>query len=182
MKQNIDSLYDFINAAEKSRKYAPNSAAGLRSALRLFQKELNEEEKSSTSLFRQNFNQIYQQVVNKNISSYNASSLDVYRKRILRLLSDYEKYGIDPTKLSTWTPKVRMVIRDTTKLKKQPPIQKAMRYEVLTTRDQDYEIPFGSITLVIPNTEKAKTALLEGKFKDVAVKLTVLSKSLEDSA
>lgn len=62
------------------------------------------------------------------------------------------------------------------------PVQKVMRYEVATARDQGYEIPFGSITLVIPNTEKAKTALLEGKFKDVAEKLTVLSKSLEDSA
>ncbi len=62
------------------------------------------------------------------------------------------------------------------------PIQKAMRYEVATTRGQGYEIPFGSITLVIPNTEKAKTALLEGKFKDVAEKLSILSKSLEENA
>lgn len=60
-------------------------------------------------------------------------------------------------------------------------IRKEMRYDVTASRDRGYEIPFGSIKLVIPNTEKAKTALLEGKFAEVAEKLTALSKLLEDS-
>lgn len=61
-------------------------------------------------------------------------------------------------------------------------IQKSLSYRVSDASRQGYEIPFGNITLVLPNTEKAKTALLEGKFKEVAEKLTILSKSLEDSS
>lgn len=43
-----------------------------------------------------------------------------------------------------------------------------------------YEIPFGHIKLIIPNIEKARDVLLGGEFKEVADKLTVLSKLVED--
>ncbi len=112
MKQLTDALKDFITVAQKSRKYNPNSAAGLRTALRLFEKELNEEEKNSLQLFQENLEQIYQQVLNKNLSSYTAESLDVYKKRIARLLRDYGEYGIDPTKMAAWNPKVRRMKRE----------------------------------------------------------------------
>ena len=61
-------------------------------------------------------------------------------------------------------------------------IRKSLNYTLFGRPNQGYEIPFGSITLVIPNTEKAKIALLEGKFQQVGEKLTALSKSFEDSA
>lgn len=112
MEHTVESLKEFVVAAQKSRKYNPNSAAGLKTALRLFEKELNEEEKTSVQLFRQNLEQIYQQVVNKNLSSYTAASLEVYRKRILRLLNDYQQYGVDPTKMASWNPKIRIAKRE----------------------------------------------------------------------
>lgn len=104
MEHDTESVFKFIDSAEKSRKYAPNYASGIRTALRLFEKELNNEEKSSVDLFQQNIEQIYLQVVRKNQSTYSDASLDVYKKRVLKVLGDYGKYGKDPTKMINWNP------------------------------------------------------------------------------
>lgn len=114
MKTLLENLYEFITTAQKSRKYNPNTAGGFKTALRLFEKELNDEEKASLQLFKQNFEQIYHQVVNKNMSSssYTAASLEVYKSRILRLLNDFEKYGLDATKMASWNPKIRIAKRE----------------------------------------------------------------------
>ncbi len=107
MEQPITSLFDFIAAAQKSRNYTDDTAAGMRTAMRLFEKELKNEESASIPLFKEHLMQIYRQVVNKNISNYTAGSLEQYKKRILRLLGDYEKYGVDQTKMASWIPRIR---------------------------------------------------------------------------
>jgi len=103
--KKFEEIYDFIDRAEKSRKYPPNTAQGLRAALRLFEAEINEEERGSLEKFTENLDQIYQMVYSKN-KTFSAGSLATYKSRILKVLSDYEKYGGDPVKMNSWSPKV----------------------------------------------------------------------------
>ncbi|MFA6158346.1 MAG: hypothetical protein WC763_01845 [Candidatus Paceibacterota bacterium] len=99
-------LYEFIDRAVRSRKYPESTAQGLRAALKLFEAELNEDETASLDVFRQNIEQIYQSVATNNGKQYSAGSLATYKSRIVKVLGDYEKYGIDPTKMASWSPKL----------------------------------------------------------------------------
>lgn len=108
---SIDTLKNFIDAAETSRKYPSNTATSKRTALNLFEKELKNEEGESLEVFSNNLDKIAQEVFNKNSSSMSASSVETYKRRISSLIKDYEKYGTDPTKMSSWN-------RPTRKMKK----------------------------------------------------------------
>lgn len=107
MSSVTKELLDFIDTAERNRKYPGGTAAGRRSALRLFEVELNDEEKESLDTFKKNLDQIYQNVFNKNKSNMSAGSLTTYKMRLESLIKDYEKYGQDPTKLANWNRPVR---------------------------------------------------------------------------
>ena len=98
---------DFIDAAEKSRKYPSNTASARRSAIRLFEPELNDQEKESLETMKKNFDHVYQNVFSKNKSSMTAESLQTYKNRFLRVIKDYEKYGLNPTKMASWNRPVR---------------------------------------------------------------------------
>jgi hypothetical protein len=102
---SVKDLHDFINVAVNGRKYPENTAHGLKSALKLFEAELTAEEASSLELFRSNLPQIYNSVYGKNKLKYSPNSLLTYKKRVSKLLGDYEKYGTDPTKMANWNPK-----------------------------------------------------------------------------
>lgn len=102
MSNSTQALREFIVAAQKSRKYPDNTAGALKSALRLFETELTDEERESLDTFKDHLDQIYQSVYNKYKSKMSAASLQTYRRRIDVLLSDYEKYGIDPSKMASW--------------------------------------------------------------------------------
>ena len=106
MSQNIQALSDFINRAVKSRKYPESTAQGYRAALKLFEAEANDEESDSLETFKKNLDQIYHSVSSKNGRDYTANSLAAYKSRILKIIGDYEKYGIDPTKMAGWSPKI----------------------------------------------------------------------------
>lgn len=114
MSSVINQLFDFINTAEKNRKYPQGTALGRRAALKLFEAELNEGEKESLGTLKANLEQIYQNVFNKNKSKMNAESLVTYKKRLEKLIEDYEAYGIDPTKLANWNRATRKVRINTT--------------------------------------------------------------------
>lgn len=103
--KKINDLYDFIERAIKSRKYPENTGLSLKSALKLFERELNEDEKNSLDQFKRNIEQIYQTVFSKN-KEYSADSLAVYKSRVLKAINDYEKYGTDPNKMANWIPKI----------------------------------------------------------------------------
>jgi hypothetical protein len=111
----IDDLKRFTDVAEKNRKYAPNTATGIRVALGLFEAELNDQEKESLQTFKENLDAIYNSVYRKNQTSLSSNTIAEYKRRILRVIDDYEKYGVDPTKMSTWTPVQRKAV---TKVKK----------------------------------------------------------------
>jgi site-specific recombinase XerD len=99
-------LIEFVNRATKSRKYPENTSQGLRAALKLFEVELNDEERKSLDEFDKNLEQIYRTVSSKNGLKYTAASLAVYKSRIKKVISDFKAYGLDPSKMANWSPKI----------------------------------------------------------------------------
>lgn len=102
--EKFEFLYKFLDIAVKNRKYARNTAFGLKAALKLFETEINDEERDSLDKFKDNLEQIYQNVVAKN-KTIQAHSLETYRSRVLKVLHDYGKYGLDPAKIVGWIPR-----------------------------------------------------------------------------
>jgi hypothetical protein len=105
----IKTLNDFIEMALRNRKYASNSAYGYKAALRVFDEELSSEERGSIELFKERFDQIFTNIVAKNKKDFNISSLQVYKFRVLKVLGDYEKYGVDASKMAGWAGNVKKV-------------------------------------------------------------------------
>src|SRR5579872_4746287 len=103
--KTIKELYEFIEVATRNRKYPTSTAQGLRAAVKLFDSELNDDERASLDKVKANLDQIYQSVFAKN-KNFTAASLATYRSRLLKVINDYEKYGTDPTKMANWNPKV----------------------------------------------------------------------------
>ena len=89
MNKTIKDLYAFINRAERSRKYPPATAMSLKASLRLFEAELNEDEKNSIDLFEKNFDQIYHSVTVKNGTSMSSNSLVTYKSRVKKVLKHF---------------------------------------------------------------------------------------------
>ncbi len=133
MSSVTKELLDFIDTAERNRKYPGGTAAGRRSALRLFEVELNDEEKESLDTFKKNLDQIYQNVFNKNKSNMSAGSLATYKMRLESLIKDYEKYGQDPTKLANWNRPVRKY--------KKAPLEKEVRDLIPATEPKPEVLP-----------------------------------------
>lgn len=100
-------LYEFIDIAERNRKYAPNTAHGRRAALRIFEKELHPEEISSLELVANNLDDIYRNVVSRNKDAFSLSSLSTYKSRFLKVLDEYQRYGSDPDLLQSWQVRLR---------------------------------------------------------------------------
>jgi hypothetical protein len=98
----IKELKEFVDYAEKNRKYASETARGKRTAFRLFEKALNEDEAASVDLINERFEKIYSEVVQKNKMSVKMSALEVYKRRIRGLLNDYKKYANDATAFNLW--------------------------------------------------------------------------------
>ena len=107
MSTVVKLLLEFIDTAEKNRKYPSGTALGRRAAIRLFESELNDEERESLDTFKAHFDQIYQNVVNKNKSKMRVESLVTYKNRVNALINDYEKYGVDPVKMANWNRPLR---------------------------------------------------------------------------
>lgn len=106
---SFQSLSAFIDTAVRSRKYPEGTGAALKVALKLFENELTEEESGSLDVFQNNLDQIYRSVCQKNSNRFSMGSLATYKSRIIRVLQDYGKYGVDPTKMTNWNPKVRAI-------------------------------------------------------------------------
>ncbi|KKP80539.1 MAG: hypothetical protein UR81_C0024G0009 [Candidatus Levybacteria bacterium GW2011_GWB1_35_5] len=128
----IKNLMDFIDAAEKSRKYPGNTASARRSAVRLFEHELNEQEKASLDTLKKNLDQIYTNVFNKNKSNMTVASLETYKNRFIALVKEYEKYGINPTMMANWNRPIRKISTKDDKTKNNVP-------ENMEVRESEYK-------------------------------------------
>jgi hypothetical protein len=100
------NLYDFIDFAKANKKYPNNTANNLKSALKIFEKELNTEELKSINMVEDSIGEIFRSLViaNKNKS---IASLNTYKARLLKVIKDYKKYGVEPGKLQSWVAKTR---------------------------------------------------------------------------
>ena len=101
----FSNLLEFVERAQRNRKYPEATAQSLKAALRLYDTELSEEEKVSLEKVKRDFEQITHSVFSKNASKFTAASLATYKSRVLKAFADYEKYG-DPAKMSNWSPRV----------------------------------------------------------------------------
>lgn len=97
----FNDLYDFIDLAKSNRKYPENTANGLKSALKIFGKQLNLDEINSVDLVEDNIEEIFISVVGAN-KDKTVASLGTYKTRLLKVIKDYQKYGIDPNKMQNW--------------------------------------------------------------------------------
>ena len=99
---SVKELKEFIDYAEKNRKYASETAKGRRAALKLFEDELNDDEKSSIDLVEERFDRIYQSVFQKNKQNITTSSLETYKGRVRSLIREFKKFGSDPAAFNAW--------------------------------------------------------------------------------
>lgn len=101
------SLYEFINLAQKNRKYPANTAHGKRAALKLFETALHQDELESLDLIEERMKEIYLSLIAKHKDTFSIKSLLTYKGRLLKLIQDYKKYGTDPQAFGRWEAKVR---------------------------------------------------------------------------
>lgn len=172
--KKIQDLYEFIDRAVKSRKYPDNTGMALKTALKLFEAVLNEDERNSIDVFSKNIEQIYQNVFSKN-KDFSASSLATYKSRVTKVLSDYEKYGVDPTKMAGWSPKI--VIRSkkqsmTTKSNK--PSENTFDFSGENNSYHTFDFS-GGMKLLVPKTNKATEAIMDGELRQIKIELKKFS-------
>lgn len=163
---NFQSLYDFIDRAIKSRKYPENTGMSLKSALKLFEAELNEEENNSVDEFSKHLEQIYQSVFSKN-KNFSAASLATYKSRVGKVLADYKKYGMDPIKMVSWLPKI---IKRSKKQSMSENKNSLAGISIFHTFDFT-----GGVKLLIPKTVKATEAIMDGALKQIKIELKKFS-------
>ncbi|MEK7562461.1 MAG: hypothetical protein AAB509_02175 [Patescibacteria group bacterium] len=98
----FSDLYDFVGLAQSNRKYTESVVNNLKSSLKIFGKELNEEELGSVDVVKDRIQEIFISVVSNN-KNKNIGSLNTYKARLLRIINDYKKYGANPGKIQGWT-------------------------------------------------------------------------------
>ncbi len=99
--ENFKNLYHFIDIAKANRKYPDNTANNLKSALKIFEKELNADEAKSISMIESSIEEIFRDVAIAN-KDKSILSLNTYKARLLKVINDYKKYGADPAKIQKW--------------------------------------------------------------------------------
>lgn len=104
--QGLQTLFKFIDIAENSRKYPPATAKALRSALNKIEPELKDGERASIDRFLENIDAIFDTFFSKNPTKMTAGSVETYKSRIRKVISEYKKYGLSSSDLSNWIPKV----------------------------------------------------------------------------
>ncbi len=97
-------LYGFVEFAKNNRKYPESTANNLKSALKIFEGQLNEDEAGSLDSARDNIEEIFVDVVRNN-KDKSIGSLNTYKARVIKVINDYKKYGAEPSKLQGWQPK-----------------------------------------------------------------------------
>lgn len=103
----VKDIHDFINLAQKNRKYADNTAHGKRAALKLFETVLHPDELESIELIEERMKEIYLSLISHHQNTFSIASLNTYKGRLLKTLSDYKRYGKDPDSFARWETKER---------------------------------------------------------------------------
>ena len=104
--EKFNYLYDFIDFAKANRKYPESTANNLKSALKIFEKELNPEELKSINMIEDSIEEIFRSVAIAN-KDKSIISLNTYKARLLKVINDYKRYGADPSKIQKWVIKTK---------------------------------------------------------------------------
>ena len=179
MAKKIEDLYEFIDRAVRNRKYPSSTAQGLKAALRIFETELNDEERGSIDKIKENVDQIYHSVSlkNKNVAQ---SSLATYKVRLAKVIRDFEQYGVDPTKMNNWTVKP-VVVRQAPRKKNTRTDESYSESSVPPPKSEfdtvsNFIFDFkGGIKLVIPRNQGTSDAIADGELKEARLKLTAFA-------
>jgi len=107
----ISELQDFINTAEKNRKYPANTAHGRRAALKLFDTVLHPDERESLDLIEERMDEIFLSLIAKHKDAFSIQSLTTYKGRFLKAIQDYKRYGANPEKITHWDAKLRPYVQ-----------------------------------------------------------------------
>ena len=139
-------LYEFINLAQKNRKYPNNTAQGKRASLKLFETVLHPDELESLESVEERMKEIYLSLISKHKDDFSIQSLNTYKGRLLKTISDYKKYGTNPETLAQWEAKVR-------------------RYKNKDiSKDSNKDTPISSSSLSIhKHVHKIQVSLLDGQ-------------------
>lgn len=92
----LQNIYTFIEKAEKSGKYPKNTAYARKSALKVFESELNN---------GKSIHEAYLALKKK--LPLQEDTLSLYKTRVEKLMVDYNKYGQEGQNLSSWDRKGR---------------------------------------------------------------------------
>lgn len=103
----VGILLNFVSAAEKSRKYLKSTAYNIKSALKLIEPTLTDEEKTSLDLIEKNINQIFHSYYQKNQTELSAGSLETYKSRVKKVIEEYKKHGTNPSAMANWNPTLK---------------------------------------------------------------------------
>jgi RNAse (barnase) inhibitor barstar len=103
---NFKSLYGFLEFSKNNKKYTEPVANNIKSALKIFEQELTEQEAGSIDVAQNNIDEIFIGVVSHN-KKKSIASLNAYKARVIRVMQDYQKYGKNPAKIQNWEPKER---------------------------------------------------------------------------
>lgn len=103
----FSKLYDFIELAQKNRKYPPNTAHGKRAAAKIFDTVVTVDERQSLKLLEERMEEIYLSLISKYKDSFSIKSLHTYKGRFLKVIQDYKRYGKEPDAMVHWEAKHR---------------------------------------------------------------------------
>ena len=168
--EKFTNLYDFIDFAKANRKYADNTANNFKSALKIFEKELNAEELKSIDMVEDSIGEIFRSLVIAN-KDKSIVSLNTYKVRLLKVIKDYKKYGAEPSKIQHWVVKTR---------KSTPPLIKKDKI------DKKNIILSNSINTPVDNLHKIDLSFNCGRIqisipKNISVKEIEIIKNVLDS-
>lgn len=111
MPDEFLKLHEFVDLAEKNRKYPANTAHGRRAALKLFDTVLNPDERESLDLIQERIGEIFLSLISKHKDAFSIASLNTYKGRFLKVIQDYKRFGIKPESIAHWEAKPRQYIQ-----------------------------------------------------------------------
>ncbi len=157
------NLYDFIDFAKANRKYPDSTANNLKSALKIFEKELNAEESKSIAMVEDSIGEIFRSLVIAN-KEKSIVSLNTYKARLLKVIKDYKKYGAEPSKIQNWIVKAKkstpLLIKKDKTDKKTIRLSHYITSSVETSHKIDLSFDCGNAQISIPqniNKSEAET-------------------------
>ena len=177
MADKFINLYDFVDFARANRKYKDSTANNLKSALKIFEKELNTEELKSIHMVEESVGEIFRSLV---IAHKDKSivSLNTYKARLLKVIKDYKKYGVDPAKMQRWQVKEKkstpLLIKKDKTDKKNINLSNLIHEPVENCHKIELSLSFGKAQISIPKQITPKEART---IKDILDSLSAWQKS-----